>query len=67
MEQLHKRFSDEQLKDLLRRYLAKELNRQNIQQMLCIKKRQFFKLLKQYRANPVEFSIRYSRILKTRN
>lgn len=67
MDQLHKRFSDEQLKELLRRYLAGELNRQNIQQMLCIKKRQFFKLLERYRQDPNKFSIRYSRTLKTRS
>ena len=66
MDQLHKRFSDEQLKDLLRRYLANELDRRHIQQMLCIQKRQFFKLLKEYRKNPDKFSIQYSRTSQTR-
>lgn len=66
MVQLHKKFSDEQVKDLMKRYLNKELKREHIQQMLKIKKRQFFKLLKVYRQNPQAFSIRYTRIAKTR-
>lgn len=66
MTQLHKKFTDGQVKELLQRYLNKELKSEHIQQMLRIKRRQFFKLLKEYRQNPQIFSIRYTRIAKTR-
>jgi hypothetical protein len=67
MEQLHKRFTNEQVKDLIQRYIKKELKREHIQQMLNIKRRQFFKLLKEYRDNPKDFSIQYERQTKTRS
>jgi hypothetical protein len=66
MVQLHKKFTDEQVKDFMKRYLNKELKSEHIQQMLRIKRRQFFKLIKEYRQNPQTFSIRYTRIAKTR-
>lgn len=66
MVQLHKKFTDEQVKDLMKRYLNKELKSEHIQEMLRIKRRQFFKLLKVYRQNPQTFSIQYTRIVKTR-
>lgn len=66
MTQIHKKFTDEQVKDFMQRYLNNELKREHIQQVLKIKRRQFFKLLKEYRANPQTFSIRYTRIAKTR-
>jgi hypothetical protein len=66
MTQLHKKFTDEQVKELMQRYLNKELKSEHIQQMLRIKRRQFFKLLKEYRQNPQTFSVRYTRIAKTR-
>ncbi len=66
MEQLHKRFTNEQVKDLMQRYINKELKREHIQQMLKIKRRQFFKLLQEYRDNSKEFSIQYSRTEKTK-
>lgn len=67
MEQLHKRFSNEQIKDLMQRYLNKELKREHIQQVLKIKRRQFFKLLQEYRKNPESFSVQYVRNQKTRS
>jgi hypothetical protein len=66
MEQLHKRFTNEQVKDLMQRYINKELKREHVQQMLKIKKRQFFKLVQKYRAHPENFSIQYTRQAKTR-
>ncbi len=66
MAQLHKRFTDQQVKDLMQRYLKNELKRAHIQQMLKISKRQFFKLLKEYRNNPIGFSIQYKRTQATR-
>lgn len=66
MTQLHKRFTDQQVKDLMRRYLKNELKRDHIQKILGIGKRRFFKLLKKYRENPDEFSIHYERAIATR-
>lgn len=67
MEQLHKRFNNEQIKDLIQRYLNKELKHEHIQQVLKIKRRKFFKLFKEYRANPQGFSVQYIRTQKTRS
>jgi hypothetical protein len=66
MTQLHKRFTDTQVKELLQRYLRKEIERKYIQQILLINKRRFFSLIKQYRENPEGFSIQYNRKTKTR-
>ena len=66
MAQLHKRFTDQQVKDLIQRYLKNELKRAHIQEILQISKRQFFKLLKEYRENPDKFSIQYKRTTATR-
>lgn len=61
MVQLHKKFTDEQVKDLMKRYLNKELKREHIQQVLSIEQTQFFALVKRYRQAPLEFSIQYKR------
>lgn len=66
MAQLHKRFTDQQVKELMQRYSKKELKREHIQQMLQIKRRQFFKLFKEYSQNPETFSIQYKRANATR-
>lgn len=66
MTQLHKKFTDTQVKELLQRYLRKEIERKYIQQILFISKRRFFSLIKQYRENPKGFSIQYHRKTKTR-
>ena len=67
MEQLHKRFTDEQVKDLMQRYINKELKRQHIQQMLKIGKTRFFALVEACRTDPEKFSIKYERQTKTRS
>jgi hypothetical protein len=66
MAQLHKKFTDEQIKELIDRYLNKEIERTYIQEILGIKKRRFFILVKKYRENPRAFSIQYTRSIKTR-
>ncbi len=66
MAQLHKRFTDSQVKDLIKRYLNKEVERKYIQEILDIKKRRFFILVKQYKKNPENFSIQYTRKSKNR-
>src|SRR4030066_621417 len=61
MSQLHKRFTSDQVKKLLDRYLKTEIERTYIQETLGIKKRRFFALLKQYKENPKHFTIQYRR------
>ena len=61
MTQLHKRFSDEQVKTILERYLSKEIKINYILEILGVKRRRFFELLKEYKHDPGEFSISYNR------
>ncbi|MEW6558518.1 MAG: hypothetical protein AB1349_14410, partial [Elusimicrobiota bacterium] len=66
MTQLHKKFTDSQVKELIERYLKKEIESHYIQEILNIGKTRFFALLKKYRENPERFSIQYQRTGKTR-
>ena len=61
MTQLHKRFTDEQVKVLLNGYCQGLLARAEIQEMLDIGKTRFFALLKEYRKDPKAFSVAYER------
>jgi transposase len=61
MDQLHKRFSVEQVKLLLQRYTEGEFSRAEIEEVLGIGKTRFFGLLKAYRDEPKAFSIEYER------
>jgi hypothetical protein len=61
MSQLHKRFTSDQVKELLDRYLENEIGRTYIQEILGIKRRRFFLLLKQYKKNPQHFTVQYRR------
>jgi len=61
MSQLHRRFTSDQLKELLERYLRNEIQRKHLQEILGIKERRFFALVKQYRENPNHFTIQYHR------
>lgn len=62
MTQLHKRFTDGQVKVLLNGYCQGLLARAEIQEMLGIGKTRFFALLKQYRQAPEAFSVTYERL-----
>ena len=66
MVQLHKRFTDSQVKELIERYLSKESERGSIQEILGIGKTRFFALINAYRHSPHEFSIQYERNTTTR-
>jgi len=66
MAQLHKKFTDSQVKELIERYLKKEIERNYIQEILGIGQTRFFALVKIYRVHPDKFSIQYERIAKTR-
>ena len=61
MGQLHKRFTDEQIKVLLQTYCQGKMRRANIQEILGIGKTRFFALLQSYRQEPENFSIAYQR------
>jgi hypothetical protein len=61
MSQLHKKFSDEQVKAILHNYHEGQMTRQHAQELLGIGKSRFFTLLQQYRANPTSMSIEYQR------
>jgi len=61
MDQLHKRFSIEQMKVLLQGYLQGTIARSEVEEMLQINKTRFFELLKEYRQAPDGFSITYER------
>jgi len=49
------------VKELLDRYSKNEIERKVVQEILGIKRRRFFTLVKQYRENPQDFTIQYQR------
>ena len=63
---IHKRFTDEQVKDLMQRYETGEISRAHIETILGIGQTRFFALVKLYRDNPETFSIKYRRLAPTR-
>jgi len=65
-KQLHKRFSVEEVKALFQKYLYEGIELVYILETLKIKKSRFFKLLKEYKRNPNNFSIQYKRKSSTR-
>lgn len=66
MNQLHKRFTDEQIKVLFQGYCQGLLTRTAIQDMLGISKSWFFTLLGTYRQDPAAFSVVYQRVTPAR-
>jgi hypothetical protein len=66
MSQLHKRFTSDQVKQLLERYVKNEIERKYVQEILGIRKRRFFMLLKQYKQDPEHFAIQYQRATPSR-
>ena len=66
MKQLHKKFTDDQIKELITRYLEKKIARKYIQEILGIKKTRFFALVKQFKDDPENFSVLYFPSLPTR-
>lgn len=66
MDQLHKRFTDEQVKLMLQRYCEGVLDRATVEEVLGVGKTRFFALLKRYRLNPEGFSLAYRRETRTR-
>jgi hypothetical protein len=66
MGQIHKRFTAEQVKVLLKGYCQGMLDRAAVEETLGISKSTFFVLLREYRHNPDEFSVAYHRETPTR-
>ena len=66
MTQLHKKFTDHQVKELLERYLHHELESHYVQEILGLGKTRFFALLNHYRHDSKRFSIQYHRATATR-
>jgi len=60
-EQLHKRFTNGQVIELLKRYLKKEIGRKYLQAILGVSKAHLFRLLREYRKCQATFSIEYER------
>jgi hypothetical protein len=61
MDQIHKRFTVEQVRVLLQSYLQGTIARAELEEVLQINKTRFFSLLKEYRRDPTAFSIAYER------
>ena len=61
MDQLHRRFTGEQVKVLLKGYDQGSLTRADIQEVLGIGKTRFFALLKEYQHAPEAFTLEYQR------
>jgi len=59
--QLHKNFTDGQVKSLFEKYSKKEIKLNYILQILKIKRSRFFELLAKHRKDPDNFSIQYER------
>jgi hypothetical protein len=58
---LHKSFSDQQVRALLKRYVDQEIKLEHILGVLKIGRSRFFRILKDYRADPQGFSVAYQR------
>jgi hypothetical protein len=61
MDQIHKRFTVEQVKMLLESYVQGKVSRSELEKILQINKTRFFAMLKEYRLDPAAFSITYQR------
>lgn len=66
MAQVHKKFTDDQIKELIEKYVSGEVGRKYLQEIIGVNKSRFFTLVRAYRDNPHEFSIQYIRRGKTR-
>ena len=67
MSQVHKRSTPYQVKELLERYCNNEIERKYIQEILEIRKRRFFMLLKKSKENPQQFTTQYHRMTPPQN
>jgi hypothetical protein len=66
VEQVHKRFTAEQVRVLLKGYCQGTLDRSAIEEILGVSKTRFFALLRRYRHDADRFSLAYQRTTATR-
>ena len=66
MQQIHKRFTTEQVKALLGQYDQGHMTRKEVQQQLDIGKTRFFAVLADYRQDASAFSVAYERTAPSR-
>ena len=66
MSQLHKNFTDNEVKKLIEIYIKGQIKRAHLEKILGIKRRRICELVKKYRDDPQNFSIVYSRKKPTR-
>ena len=64
---IHKKFTNDQVKELLQKYVNGEVERKYLQEILGIGKSRFFEIIQTYRANPQQFSVDYKRSGRTRS
>jgi len=60
-EQLHKRFTDDQVRAILAKYMAGELRAKDAINYLEVSRRWFYELVHRYENDAAEFSIQYAR------
>ncbi len=65
-QQIHKRFTNEQVREMLARYVSGQVEAKHIRSVLGLGKTRFFRLVNQYRQAPETFSIQYHRQGATR-
>ncbi len=65
-KQIHKKFTTEQVKELLQKYINKEIERKYLQEILGIGRSRFFELLQDIRSSPKDFSVEYNRSSETK-
>jgi len=65
-KQLHKRFSNEQVKSILAKYTHKEITAKQAITYLEIGRTRFYQLVQSYQDDPLHFSIEYQRLEPTR-
>lgn len=66
MQQIHKRFTTEQIKAVLQQYDGGHMTRKEVEDMLDIGKTRFFALLGDYRQDASAFSVAYERTTHSR-
>ena len=66
VERIHKGFTSEQVKFLLKGYCEGTLERPTIEEVLEINRSRFFELLSKYRRDHDGFSIAYQRVTPSR-
>lgn len=64
---VHNKFTDEQVKELLQKYIDGGVERKYLQEILGIKKAMFFRMLRAYRKDPQSFSVEYKRSKASRS